>query len=335
MGSQRGKRDFAAALLHSAGVTSLLSRRSRGRLVVLNYHRIRPDGARRSRFDEGVYGPTESQFASQVAWLKRHFRILSESDLIDHVAGARKIASPAVMVTFDDGYRDSYTLARPILVRHGVPALFFVSSQLVDERRLGPWDRIAHVVKRARCSSVTLGGRSFSLADREAAVKELILWMQEGPESETRDLAERLAIACEVPPATPAEQAEEIMTWDQIRECADQGIAIGSHGHSHRTLARLGVDEQRDELVRSRDTIASRIGREVRSLAYPLGGRTHFTPATMALAAECGYALGFSFRGENCFNDWGAIARFDVMRTAAPASLPLLAATASLPGLFA
>ena len=54
--------------------------------------------------------------------------------------GCAKPREPLVCVTFDDGYLDNYTHAAPVLLRHGVPAAFFVSTGIVASDRRFPHD---------------------------------------------------------------------------------------------------------------------------------------------------------------------------------------------------
>jgi peptidoglycan/xylan/chitin deacetylase (PgdA/CDA1 family) len=125
-----------------AGVLAPLPRRVRAwtgaqRIVVLLYHRVNDD--MRDTLTVGI-----DQFDRQMAVLARRCRVL---DIRDVVAGKveRDTARPLVAVTFDDGYRDNYENAFPLLQRHGVPAAFFVSTGKIgvdgafehDLRRLG------------------------------------------------------------------------------------------------------------------------------------------------------------------------------------------------------
>ena len=64
------------------------------------------------------------------------------------------------------------------------------------------------------------------------------------------------------------------LDWDQIREAANRGIEIGSHGRTHRDLSRLAPGELRSELEGSKKTLEDRLGREVSSLALPFGAAT-------------------------------------------------------------
>ncbi len=93
---------------------------------------------------------------------------------------------------------------------------------------------------------------------------------------------------------TDSTPPEPLMTWDALAELVEAGIAIGSHGLSHRSLGRMSDDEAREEAVRSRQLIEQQLSVEVRSFAYPFGTRADFTPATARLLAEAGYTTAMT-----------------------------------------
>ena len=102
------------------------------RITVLLYHRVSDDA--RDNLTTGV-----EQFHRQMALIRRHCQVLS----LEEVLGAATIPRsrrPLVCVTFDDGYRDNHDHAVPILVRHQIPAAFFVSTGLVGTDGAFPHD---------------------------------------------------------------------------------------------------------------------------------------------------------------------------------------------------
>ncbi|MFB9834417.1 polysaccharide deacetylase family protein [Actinoallomurus acaciae] len=62
-----------------------------------------------------------------------------------------------------------------------------------------------------------------------------------------------------------------MLTWRQTAEVAAAGVEIGAHGHSHAQLDQLGEEALREELRRSRGLLEERLGRPVRTMAYPYG----------------------------------------------------------------
>ena len=116
-------------------------------LVGLNYLRI-GDG-RQSPFDRGLWSATAEAFDEQLAWIKKNYDVVSPADLPAAKSGRR------VIITFDDGYRDNYTAAFPVLQRHGLPATFFVATGFIDEPRLPWWDEIAWMVRSSKRTGLT------------------------------------------------------------------------------------------------------------------------------------------------------------------------------------
>jgi peptidoglycan/xylan/chitin deacetylase (PgdA/CDA1 family) len=122
------------------------------------------------------------------------------------------------------------------------------------------------------------------------------------------------------------------MTWDQIREVDRGGLTVGAHTHTHRVLGTLTPDQQREELRQSLAILELELGREVRTLAYPVGEERHVTAETRGLAAECGFEIAFSYlTGANL---QGRTDPLWVRRTDGPGDLQQLAASTLLPEVF-
>jgi peptidoglycan/xylan/chitin deacetylase (PgdA/CDA1 family) len=125
--------------------------RNRQRVVVLLYHRVSDE--LRDSLTVGI-----EQFDAQMEWLRYHHQVVSIADII-HGNVPRNTARPVIAVTFDDGYSDNYEHAVPILLRHQVPAAFFVSTGMIgttegfphDLKRLGhalptmTWEHLRHM----------------------------------------------------------------------------------------------------------------------------------------------------------------------------------------------
>jgi peptidoglycan/xylan/chitin deacetylase (PgdA/CDA1 family) len=213
------------------------------------------------------------------------------------------------MITFDDGYRDCYSVVYPELKRRGLPAVFFITVDFVNDRRVGWWDLIAYLVKQAALESprrIAHQDESFLLPQEQTrCIRFFQREMKKAPQEQAVRLLEELSTLCGVPLPSRERQDEQIMTWDQIIEMSKNGMGIGSHTMSHRVLASLSAEEQTWELRESRQRIESILGQDVFAISYPVGGTDHLTPQTFRLAKESGYDLAFVFdfrstRAKNC-----------------------------------
>ena len=110
----------------------LFARFGVGRLTVLVYHQIK-DPAN----DYSTVSP--AAFLEQMQYLKQHYQVLHLHEAVRE-AGTRGWSGRLVAITFDDGYQDNATIAAPILRSLGLPACFFVATDMIGSRRPFPHD---------------------------------------------------------------------------------------------------------------------------------------------------------------------------------------------------
>jgi polysaccharide deacetylase len=111
-------------------------------VVVFNYHRI--GNATGSPFDHGLWSAGAAAFGEHIRSCKAHADVIGADDLPEIT---RRRRGRYVLITFDDGYRDNYDVAFPILKAEHVSALFFVTTGFIDSGRLSWWDEIAWMVR--------------------------------------------------------------------------------------------------------------------------------------------------------------------------------------------
>lgn len=87
---------------------------------------------------------------------------------------------------------------------------------------------------------------------------------------------------------------EPYMRWDQVAELAEHGMEIGSHAYTHDSLGRMPLSQAREQAERSRELIAARVGKPVRSFAYPFGVRDHHNAETGRMLVQTGYSTVFT-----------------------------------------
>jgi glycosyltransferase involved in cell wall biosynthesis/peptidoglycan/xylan/chitin deacetylase (PgdA/CDA1 family) len=104
----------------------------RARLTVLNYHQINTQADDGSTVSPAV-------FREQMEFLKQNYHVLPLKEAV-LAAGAGRTKQHVVAITFDDGYKDNATIAAPIMRSLGLPATFFVSTNLIDSTQPFPHD---------------------------------------------------------------------------------------------------------------------------------------------------------------------------------------------------
>ncbi len=98
-------------------------------LPILCYHHVGVSGRSEGHPDLWL---SREQFAAQMAYLsEKGYRCLSLRNASNYLIGDAEVPFPAVVLTFDDGYRDFHQGAYPILRHYGFGATVFVVTQAV------------------------------------------------------------------------------------------------------------------------------------------------------------------------------------------------------------
>ena len=221
-----------------------------GRLRVLTYHRV-AELADRPDLDPRLISATPSVFDRQMRYLADHFNVVSVEDLIEAMQGGKRLSGRSVLITFDDAYCDFSEYAWPILRRHKLPAVMFVPTAYPDrpERSLW-WDRLyrAFSVAAGELQSTPIGPLFLrSDEERRQNLKRLQKHLKTMPHKEA------MAAIDEICAELNADRtcAKSILGWEELRQLANEGLALGAHTQTHPLLTQLPVEEARQEIAGS------------------------------------------------------------------------------------
>ena len=300
------KRSLATALYASGILGVLARRRLRGRAVVLMYHRVlAADAIDRAWSHPGIVVRAET-FARQVALIRRHFTPLTLAAFAAHLRDGRPFPPRACLVTFDDGWLDTATVAWPILREAQVPAVVFLPSGYIGtgamfwQERLraalhAVWEAARTDPALADTARTLLGAHGFGgLLDVPAggirmAVMDGVLSRKYHELEAAATLTTELERLVAGRPRQPL--ADAFMTWPQVQALAAEGLTFGGHSRTHRLMTDIPPDEAAAEADDSRQAIAAALGVAPFSFAYPNG---NWNPEVAAQVARSGYSVAFT-----------------------------------------
>src|SRR5262245_61997128 len=221
-------------LLYGAGAFAPFRWASRGQALILTYHRF-------SEL-EGEVPISARAFAEQTQYLKAHYTLVPLSRLAECLR-KRELPPRLAAITIDDGYRDAYEIAFPILRENRAPATVFVVTEFVEGAAWLWTDKTRYLTAAAsgRAFEIGIEGRNLRLelngAASRAVAGGLINAALKPLSEEAREaLIDRLAFELGVkPPERPPADFGAI-NWRQAREMADAGVEIGSHTLTHPIL---------------------------------------------------------------------------------------------------
>ena len=271
----------------------LPARRRRGQrhdgALILLYHRVA------DTVDDPLrLSVSQRAFEEQLDVLVATRRVVT----LEQVAAERE--SGTLALTFDDGYRDNATAAAPALALRRLPWTLFASTGHVEQGRAFWWDEVTHAFATARAPvaaelrlALPGGSRAWRVASpttRRRARGALLAALQgldpDAIAAAVGNLRRWAGSETEAgaPPMIP-------MSTEELRGLAASGVAIGAHTRTHRGLAYASVEDQRAEIVGSRDDLERWLGKPPTSFSYPFGvPGADLNATTMRIVRETGFS---------------------------------------------
>jgi peptidoglycan/xylan/chitin deacetylase (PgdA/CDA1 family) len=297
------KREIAAQVLRVSGASWLIRKVGTWNgLVVMNYHRV--GEASSSTLNQELWSATQDDLDAQIKFFKSHCDVIAEADVADVV---KREKGRYLQLTFDDGYRDAYEGAFPVLKANGVSATFFLATGFLDQPRVPWWDEIAWMVKNG---APDFGGRT----PREALINALGRVYRSVPAGRREAYLDLLGEASGAGRSGTGPAADLWLTWDMVRAMRDGGMTFGGHTVSHCELSKLPRAEQEREIAGCKQRIEQELGGRMRTFSYPFGEPSVFNADTRSCLEGLGVEWAYSYYGG--YQTPGRADRFDLKRFA-------------------
>ncbi|GCE17396.1 polysaccharide deacetylase family protein [Dictyobacter kobayashii] len=224
-------------------------------------------------------------------YLKRYYRVMHLEEALEELYGLHanekqsyRQRTPVVM-TFDDGYHDNYTHAFKAAVELQVPITIFLIPGYIDSGDYFWWGEGERLVKQTRLNEFTFDGQTYHLQQPESQ-KALALLIDMRLRT-AHSVAEReqfltqmrhnLAISVQETCGRDVKDVNIPLSWNEVMEMQESGfVSFGAHTMHHPVLAYLSDPaEMNYEVADCRKVLQERLGKPIRTLAYPIGRDEH------------------------------------------------------------
>jgi peptidoglycan/xylan/chitin deacetylase (PgdA/CDA1 family) len=285
-------------VLIDSGALRLRSRFVERGVAIVMYHSVQDDPQAQVDVFGGIIHSTEV-FRGQMEIIARHFSPVSLEDILHFIAGENDLPPRSVAVTFDDGYVDNYYVARPLLDKIGIPAVFYVVVNCVDSQML-PWPaQLRHMFLAADVHCWSLGaGDCWPLGTQQQRLQAYA--QAEKRCARLSGAAQRgflNSISTELK-AAAINARQPMMSWEQLRSADRGGHTIGSHTMSHPSMAQVCAEDAEVEFAESKRRLEQELGKPVVHFSYPCPAvEPHWADHTRALSQKTGYLSAVTTAG--------------------------------------
>jgi peptidoglycan/xylan/chitin deacetylase (PgdA/CDA1 family) len=243
---------------------------TKSQVAILMYHRVGPKN------DTWSLESLDPQtFQKQIEYFSRNFELISLDELVRCIRQKKSLPKKAVAITFDDGYRDNYLHAYPIIKKYNIPTTIFLTTGHIGTNKLFWWDKVSYIVKHTRVNKLNLGkfGNYLVSSDREKSLtnNEITEKLKKVSEDQKQFLLEKLIIASNVLNIPPEVGEDLILSWDDVKEMMNGGIDFGAHSVNHPILTNMPLEQAKWEIAQSVKSIEEKLGKKVNGFSYPNG----------------------------------------------------------------
>ncbi len=275
-----GFRKLAVKILARSPLPLLARRAHRRELSILMLHGF-ADGPRQP-FENMDHKHLEAEKWRSIAeWLARQHRVLPLDEAARRLEKKEPLPDHAMCLTMDDGFRSCHDIAYPVLERLRLPAMIYLETDFVDQKKPIWVDRVSF-------SLVSAGKKYAELRAAKNALKNL---PQDDIEQRVIEVERQTGFALPPRADDPSlPDTQRSLDWEQIAKMKQGGLVeFGSHTASHRILGRCSREAAMRELLDSKRLIEERLGGRCDHFCYPNGTPGDFTDETEAMVREAGY----------------------------------------------
>ena len=289
-------------------INSLFRKATLGKVRVLMYHGI-------SRDDEGIDSWTlipRFLFEQQLQYLVKHFDVLSIYEAQERILSQKKNGGrPAVVITFDDGLKNNYSILLPLLRQYKIRATIFIATGCVESQEPFWFDKLKYLIQTRNLPPeldlTPFGLRIYNFSKEERAerwesINSLLTDLKGISPYDRRSICNYifgksvLAISWKDTPFAP-------LTQQEVAELSSSPfVTIGSHSHCHNILTQIPLSEVTASVKKSVELLHRWTGRKIDCFSYPNGD---LNSNILGLMPKLGISLamttceGFWERGTN------------------------------------
>jgi peptidoglycan/xylan/chitin deacetylase (PgdA/CDA1 family) len=274
---------------------------------VLTYHGVLPAGYR--IIDPVLDGSLVSAnaFRQQLRFVRDEYSVISPKDFLLWCEGGHELPPRSVLLTCDDGLRNSLSDMLPILREFGFECLFFVTGASLSQTATMLWYEELYLMLLAVPERITLEVLEIGLrADANRQEKRSLWWglvktLSQYDPYRRRTLLGRIRMQLGLSGNWDAHYREDpvlsrrfsVLSQSEMHQLAGSGMGIGAHTVSHPMLSQLSPEMARREISESKRSLEQALGQKVWALAYPFGDSSSVTSREVHMAERAGFKAAF------------------------------------------
>ncbi len=230
-------------------------------------------------------------FNIDIEYFAKNFSIISLKQLISRINYGIKLPDNSLLITFDDGFKQIFDIIAPILHKKGIPAVFFINTDMLDNKLLSLDCKKSLILEKLnksknnikRCVQIlsqlhlpVSSNKFFNFLKQSRYlhkykfavrynINNIILsltWQQ-------ASLLDEIANQLEIDFEEYLLEHKPYLTTSQIQSLVSDGFEIGSHGTDHIPYQQMNLSEKVEKTKKSFEILDNLFNIKYRAFAFP------------------------------------------------------------------
>ena len=272
-----------------------------GNATIFTLHRVSPFERGKLSVNENMKVSPEFFESFIVDLIAKDYKFIS-LDRLYEVLKNQETVKKYIVLTFDDGYKDNYDFAYPILKKYNIPFTIYITTSFPEMTAILWWYVLEDIVIN-NDKVILSNNEEYLCKTNKQKISSFIdirkIIMHLNPNSFVKDLDLLLANYA----IDWKSKCEELaISWSQIQELSkDKLVTIAGHTINHYPLNKLTISKAKFEIVEANNLIESKIGKLVNHLAYPFGGISEINQREIELVKSLNLKTAVTTRNGNIF----------------------------------
>lgn len=224
------------------------------------------------------------EFEKHMRYLKKNCSVLSMNDLIEFKKNNIKCPKNSVIISFDDGFENNYSVAAPILDQLNLPATFYITSGLIETDILFWVDIIEDCINRTKQKyiNIKLNKKNITLSlindiDKIYAINKIKNYCKRVNYKIKDKIINNLINETKIKPSEKNCHNYKKMNWQQLKQLHDNKLfLIGGHSSTHNILSLQSSKEMKDDILSSIKYLEDNLNSKIIHYSYPEGQQIHY-----------------------------------------------------------
>ena len=261
--------------------------------TVLMFHRVNPMFNFNNLDPNYSLGITPYLFDEIIKYLSENYNIVPIDNILD--LKLRKKDQIKLIITFDDGYKDNFDYAFPILKKYNVPAVVYISTRFIDGETWTWWYDLWKLISDSKQLNINSNfiKNDFKLDSYNKKIncyKILSNIYRELDYESQLKLSEELFLNF-----NKNSNPNVFMSWSEIKQLAESELmTIGAHTVNHLSLSNISLEKSVFEIEKPKQILEKKIGLPVNHFAFPFGNSKDFSAREEAILEKVGFKSAVS-----------------------------------------